>query len=161
MFLGKDIEPRMANRLVAELLYLEALDPGKPITMYVNSPGGQITAGFAIFDVMRSLKSPITTIATGLVASMATIILAGGTKGSRFSYPNTRILIHQPLGGVRGQATDVEIHAREILATKAHLNGLLAEMTGQALKKIEKDTNRDFWMSAAEAKDYGIVDGLV
>jgi ATP-dependent Clp protease protease subunit len=161
VFLGREVNANSANRLLAQLLFLEADDPERPVELYINSPGGEVSSGLAIYDLIRMIKCPVTTISSGLTASIATIILVGGEKGKRLAFPNSRILIHQPLGGIRGQATDVEIHAREILKIKDKINRILAEQTGQPVKKIEKDTNRDFWMSADEAKEYGIVDSLL
>jgi len=160
VFLARPIDARLAHRLMAQLMFLEAENPTAPIEMYITSPGGEIDSGFAIYDTMNTIRCQVTTISAGVTASMATLILAGGTKGHRFSYPNSRILIHQPLGGVRGPATDVEIAAREILKLKDRTNQILAAHTGQPLKRIEKDTNRDFWMSAAEAKEYGLIDAI-
>lgn len=160
VFLGREVNARTANRLIAQLMFLEAEDPERPVELFINSPGGEVSSGLAIYDLIRLLKCPVVTVSAGLTASIATIILVGGAKGRRFSWPNSRILIHQPLGGIRGQATDVEIHAREILKIKDKVNQLLADHTGQPVKKIEKDTNRDFWMSAQEAKEYGIIDQI-
>ncbi|MBI4860344.1 MAG: ATP-dependent Clp protease proteolytic subunit [Candidatus Riflebacteria bacterium] len=161
IFLGREVTPRLAHTIMAQLMFMEAEAPDAPIQLYINSPGGDVSSGLAIFDTIRLLKSPVTTIATGLAASMGTIILEAAAKGLRQSYPNARILIHQPLGGVRGQATDVEIHAREILKIKDRLNRILAESTGPPVKKIEEDTNRDFWMTAEEAMAYGLVDQIL
>ena len=161
VFLARDVKPASANRLLAQLMFLEADNPEKPVELFINSPGGEVSSGLAIYDLLRMVKCPVHTVSAGLTASIATIILVGGTKGKRFAWPNSRILIHQPLGGVRGQATDVEIHAREILKIKDKVNQILADHTGQPVKKIEKDTNRDFWMSSGEAKEYGIVDTVL
>jgi ATP-dependent Clp protease protease subunit len=161
VFLGREVRATSANRLIAQLLFLEAENPERAIDLYINSPGGDVSSGLAIYDITRAVRCPVTTIATGLAASIATIVLAGGTRGKRLSLPNARILIHQPLGGFRGQATDVEIHAREILKIRDRVNQILADHTGQPVKKIEKDTNRDFWMSPEEAREYGIVDSVL
>jgi ATP-dependent Clp protease, protease subunit len=161
VFLGREVRPSSANRLIAQLMFLEAENPEAPIELYINSPGGEVSSGLAIYDLIRMVKPEVKTISAGLTASIATIILVGGSKGKRLSWPNSRILIHQPLGGIRGQATDVEIHAREILKIKDKVNQILADHTGQPVKKIEKDTNRDYWMSANEAKEYGIVDQIL
>lgn len=151
----------MANLVVAQLLFLQAEDPDKEVSIYINSPGGSVTAGLAIYDTMQHIKSPVSTICVGLAASMAAVLLAGGTKGRRYCLPNAKTLIHQPLGGVQGQATEVQIAAREILRTKEHINKILAKHTGQPLEKIERDTDRDFWMSAEESKTYGLVDDIL
>ncbi len=156
-----EVDADLANRIVAQLLYLEAKDPAAPIDLYINSPGGEVTSGLSIYDTIRGLRAPVNCICSGLTASIATVILIAAEKGRRISQPNARILIHQPLGGIRGQATDIEIHAKEIIKTKQHINRMMAEATGQPLEKIERDTNRDFWMSAQEAKDYGLVDRLL
>lgn len=156
-----EVDADLANRIVAQLLYLEGKDPAAPIDLYINSPGGEVTSGLSIYDTIRGLQAPVNCICSGLTASIATVILIAAEKGRRISQPNARILIHQPLGGIRGQATDIEIHAKEILKTKQHINRMMAEATGQPLEKIERDTNRDFWMSAQEAKDYGLVDRLL
>lgn len=161
VFLGRDVKPISANRLIAQIMFLEAENPERPIELFINSPGGEVSSGLAIFDLIKIVKCPVHTVSAGLTASIATIILVGGNKGKRLSWPNSRILIHQPLGGIRGQATDVEIHAREILKIKDKVNLILAEATGQPVKKIEKDTNRDYWMSSQEAKEYGIVDEIL
>jgi ATP-dependent Clp protease protease subunit len=161
VFLGREVNARSANRLLAQLMFLEAEDPERPVELFINSPGGEVSSGLAIYDLIRMIKCPVLTISAGLTASIATIILVGGTKGRRLSWPNSRILIHQPLGGIRGQATDVEIHAREILKIKDKVNQILAEHTGHPVKKIEKDTNRDYWMSSVDAKEYGIIDQIL
>lgn len=161
VFLGREVKPASANRLIHQIMFLEADNPTAPIEMFINSPGGEVSSGLAVYDLIRMVKCPVHTISAGLTASIATIILVGGNKGKRLSWPNSRILIHQPLGGVRGQATDVEIHAREILKIKDKVNQILADATGHPLKKIEKDTNRDYWMSSGEAKEYGIIDEIL
>lgn len=161
VFLGREVKPASANRLIHQIMFLEADNPTAPIQMFINSPGGEVSSGLAVYDLIRMVKCPVHTISAGLTASIATIILVGGNKGKRLSWPNSRILIHQPLGGVRGQATDVEIHAREILKIKDKVNQILADATGHPLKKIEKDTNRDYWMSSGDAKEYGIIDEVL
>ena len=161
VFLGREVKPASANRLIAQIMFLEADNNEKPIELFINSPGGEVSSGLAVYDLIRMVKCPVHTISAGLTASIATIILVGGSKGKRLCWPNSRILIHQPLGGMRGQATDIEIHAREILKIKDKVNQILADATGQTLKKIEKDTNRDYWMSSPEAKEYGIIDEIL
>ena len=163
IFLGRSINDSLANQLIAVMLYLDSEDPGKPIYLYINSPGGSVTAGMAIYDTMQHIKSDVVTICVGLAASMGAFLLAAGTKGKRLALPHSRIMIHQPLGGVQGrrQATDIEIEAKEILRIRQLLNEILAEHTGQPLEKIEKDTDRDFFMSAEEAKEYGIIDKVI
>ncbi|KAM3229206.1 hypothetical protein ACQJBY_060235 [Aegilops geniculata] len=158
---GGPVEDDMANVIVAQLLYLDAVDPNKDIIMYVNSPGGSVTAGMAIFDTMKHIRPDVSTVCIGLAASMGAFLLSGGTKGKRYSLPNSRIMIHQPLGGAQGQETDLEIQANEMLHHKANLNGYLAYHTGQPLDKINVDTDRDFFMSAKEAKEYGLIDGVI
>ncbi len=158
ILLGTHIDDAIANLIVAELLYLQSEDPRKDINMYVNSPGGSVTAGLAIYDTMQILTCDINTYCLGQASSMGAILLAAGTKGKRYALENSRIMIHQPLGGAEGSATDIDIQAREIMRLKASLNGILAKHTGQTLEKIAEDTDRDFFMSAAEAKGYGIVD---
>lgn len=155
------VDAELAQRIIAQLLYLEGASAKDPIQILINSPGGDVASGLAIYDTIRGLSAPVECICSGLTASIATIILIAAEKGRRLAQKNARILIHQPLGGIRGQATDIDIHAREILKTKQHLNKMLAEATGQSLDKIEKDTNRDFWMSAEEAKSYGLVDAIL
>ncbi|PKU86314.1 ATP-dependent Clp protease proteolytic subunit 5, chloroplastic [Dendrobium catenatum] len=157
---GGAVDDDMANIIVAQLLYLDAVDPAKDIVMYVNSPGGSVTAGMAIFDTMRHIRPNVSTVCVGLAASMGAFILSSGTKGKRFSLPNSRIMIHQPLGGAQGGQTDIDIQANEMLHHKANLNGYLAYHTGQSLEKINQDTDRDFFMSAKEAKEYGLIDGI-
>jgi len=161
VFVGTAVDDEIANLIIAQLLFLEGEDPKKEISLYINSPGGLVTAGLAIYDTMQYINSPITTICVGQAASMAAVLLAAGTKGKRYALPNSRILIHQPMGGVQGQATDIDIHAKEILKLRARLNEILAKHTGQSLKKIEKDTDRDFYMTSEEAKKYGIVDEVI
>ena len=161
IFIGTAIDDQVANVVMAQLLFLASEDPDKDINIYINSPGGVVTDGLAIYDTMRYVKPRVSTVCMGLAASMATVLLAGGTKGMRFALPNTRILIHQPSGGIQGQATDIQIHAKEILRMRQALNEMLAEHTGQPIEKIERDTERDFFMSAPEAKEYGIIDDII
>ena len=161
IFIGTPMDDEIANLIIAQMLFLEAEDNEKDINMYVNSPGGVVTAGLAIYDTMQYLKSPITTICIGQAASMGAMLLAAGSKGKRYALPNARIMIHQPLGGAQGQATDIEIQTKEIMRVKKLLNEILAKHTGQPLAKIEKDTDRDFYMSAQEAVEYGIVDEVI
>jgi len=158
ILIGGAIDDHIANLVVAQILFLEAEDPEKDIQIYINSPGGVITAGMAIYDTMQYVKSPVSTICVGQAASMGAFLLSAGTKGKRFALPYARIMIHQPLGGVQGQATDIDIQAKEILRMKDILNKLLSEHTGQPLERVERDTERDFFMSADEAKDYGLID---
>jgi len=158
ILIGGAIDDHIANLVVAQILFLEAEDPEKDIQIYINSPGGVITAGMAIYDTMQYVKSPVSTICVGQAASMGAFLLSAGTKGKRFALPYARIMIHQPLGGVQGQATDIDIQAKEILRMKDILNRLLSEHTGQPLDRVERDTERDFFMSADEAKDYGLID---
>ena len=158
IFLGTEIDDMVANSIVAQLLFLEAEDPDKDIIMYINSPGGVITSGLAIYDTMRYIKPDVSTVCIGQGASMGALLLSAGTKGKRYSLINSRIMIHQPLGGARGQASDIEIQAREILRLKDITSDILSEATGQPVKKIKKDTERDNFMSAQEALEYGIVD---
>ncbi|CAN4110956.1 unnamed protein product [Withania somnifera] len=158
---GGAVDDDMANIIVAQLLYLDAVDPTKDIVMYVNSPGGSVTAGMAIFDTMRHIRPDVSTVCVGLAASMGSFILSAGTKGKRYSLPNSRIMIHQPLGGAQGGQSDIDIQANEMLHHKANLNGYLAYHTGQSLEKINQDTDRDFFMSPKEAKDYGLIDGVI
>jgi ATP-dependent Clp protease protease subunit len=160
IFLGGGIDDQVANLVIAQLLFLEAEDPDKDIHLYINSPGGVVTSGMAIFDTMRYIKAPVSTICVGQAASMGAVLLAAGEKGKRYSLDHSRIMIHQPLGGFQGQATDISIHAREILRMKDELNAILAEMTGQPIEKIAGDTDRDFFMSAGEAKSYGLIDAI-
>jgi ATP-dependent Clp protease protease subunit len=161
IFLGTEINDDVSNLIIAQLLFLQSEDAEKDISMYINSPGGVVTAGMAIYDTMQFLKCPITTYCVGQAASMGAVLLAAGTKGKRFALPNARIMIHQPLGGSQGQATDIEIQTKEILRMKKRLNEILAFHTGQPLKTIEKDTDRDFFMSAAEGVKYGLIDEVV
>ncbi|HHY34996.1 MAG TPA: ATP-dependent Clp endopeptidase proteolytic subunit ClpP [Firmicutes bacterium] len=161
IFLGTPVDDQVGNLVVAQLLFLQAEDPDKEISLYINSPGGSVTAGLAIYDTIQHIRPPVSTICVGLAASIAAVVLAGGTKGRRFCLPNSKTLIHQPLGGVQGQATEVQIAAKEILRTKELINRILAKHTGQPIEKIEKDTERDFWMNAEEAKAYGLVDAIL
>ena len=161
VMLSGEIEDGMAASIVAQLLFLEAEDPDKDIYLYINSPGGVITSGFSIYDTMNYIKPDVCTICIGQAASMGAFLLSCGAPGKRYALPNSRIMIHQPLGGARGQATDIEIQAREILRLKEILNGILAKNTGQKLSKIGKDTERDFFRSSAEAKEYGLVDKIL
>ncbi len=162
IFIGTEIDDTIANLAIAQMLFLEAEDPERDILLYVNSPGGSITAGLAIYDTMQFIKPDVQTYCIGQAASMAAVLLAAGAKGKRFSLPNSRILIHQPwLSGLKGQASDIDIHAREILRMRARLNEILAHHTGQPLTKIEDDTDRDYILGATEAKDYGIIDDVL
>lgn len=161
VFLGGPVEDVTANIIIAQLLFLEAEDPDKDIHLYINSPGGVVTAGMAIYDTMQYIKPDVSTICVGSAASMASVLLAAGAKGKRFALPHSQIMIHQPLGGVQGQATEIEIHAREILRMRKELNGLLSLHTGQPLETLAKDTDRDNFMTAEEAKQYGIVDEIL
>ncbi|MBC7971104.1 ATP-dependent Clp protease proteolytic subunit [Phormidium sp. FACHB-592] len=161
IFLGKDVDDEIANQIVAVMLYLDSEDPGKDIVLYINSPGGSVTAGMAIYDTMQHIKSDVVTICVGLAASMGSFLLAAGAKGKRLALPHSRIMIHQPSGGTRGQATDIEIEAREIIRIRRQLNQIYADRTGQALPKIEKDMDRDYFMSAEEAKEYGLIDRVI
>lgn len=161
ILLGTPIDDHVANLIIAQLLFLEAEDPEKDIYMYINSPGGVVTAGLAIYDTMNYIKPDVVTICLGQAASMGAFLLSAGAKGKRYSLPNSRIMIHQPLGGFQGQATDIEIHAREILRLKKMLNEYLAKHTGQPLEKIEADTERDYFMSAYEAVEYGLIDKVI
>jgi ATP-dependent Clp protease protease subunit len=161
IFIGEGIEENLANTTVAQLLFLESEDPEKDIFLYINSPGGVVSAGLAIYDTMQYVKCPVSTICIGQAASMGAVLLAGGTKGKRIALPNARIMIHQPLGGMQGQASDIEIHAREILHLKERLNDILTVHTGQKREKIASDTERDFFMSAEEAVSYGLIDKVI
>jgi len=161
IFLGTPIDDNVANTVIAQLLFLDADDPDKDIYLYVNSPGGVVTAGLAIYDTMNYLKSPVSTICIGQAASMGALLLGAGTKGKRFSLPHARIMIHQPIGGFQGQATDIEIHAKEILKLKDTLNQILSKHTGQPIEKIAADTERDFFMSGEDAKQYGLIDEVI
>ena len=162
IFLGGTIEDHMASLIVAQMLFLESEDPDKPITLYINSAGGSVTSGMAIYDTMQLIKPDVKTFCVGLAASMGAVLLAAGAPGKRYALPNCRVLIHQPMSyGIGGQATDIDIHAREILRTRARLNEILSEHTKQPLEQVERDTDRDFWMSPEEAKAYGIVDEVI
>lgn len=161
IFLGTPLDDNIASLIIAQLLFLEAEDPDKDIYLYINSPGGIVTSGMAIYDTMQYVKPDIVTTCIGQAASMGAVLLAAGAKGKRFALPNARIMIHQPAGGVQGQATDIDIHAKEILKIRERLNEILAENTGQSLEKIAKDTDRNFFMDANEAKDYGLIDEIL
>ncbi len=161
IFLGGAIDDAHANTIIAQLLFLQSEDPKKDITLYINSPGGHVSAGLAIVDTMNNIKNDVSTVCVGIAASMGAVILSNGKKGKRFALPNSEVMIHQPLGGAEGQATDIEISARHILKTRDVLNKILAKNTGQTLSKIEKDVERDFFMSADEAKKYGVVDKVI
>ena len=161
IFLVGPVNDQSANLVVAQMLFLESENPDKDIHFYINSPGGSVSAGMSIFDTMNFIKPDVSTLCMGMAASMGAFLLAAGTKGKRFALPNSRVMIHQPLGGAQGQATDIEIHAREILRLRADLNKILAERTGQPLEKIERDTERDYFMAAAEAADYGLIDKVI
>ena len=161
ILLGTPIDDDVANLIVAQLLFLQAEDPSKEIDLYINSPGGSVTAGLAIYDTMQSISCPVNTYCIGQCASMGAVLLAAGASGKRFALPHARIMIHQPWGGAQGTAADIEIQSREILRLRAMLNGILARHTGRDIKKIERDTNRDFFMSAEEAAEYGLVDKVV
>ena len=161
IFLGDEVNDTTAGLIVAQLLFLEAEDPDKDIHLYINSPGGSVTAGMAIYDTMQYIKPDVSTICIGLAASMGAFLLSAGAKGKRFALPNSEVMIHQPLGGAKGQATDVEIHAKWLLKTKEKLNKILAENSGQPLEKIQMDTERDNFMSAVEAKEYGLIDEVI
>ena len=161
IFIGAPIDDVFSNLIIAQLLFLEAEDPEKDINLYINSPGGSVTAGLGIYDTMQYVKPPITTICLGQAASMGALLLAAGTKGKRYALPNARVMIHQPMGGFQGQATEIDIHAREILKIRERLTQILSEHTGQALEKIGQDTERDYFMSGTEAKDYGLIDEVI
>lgn len=161
IFLGGGVDDSIADLVVAQLLFLESEDPEKDISIYINSPGGVVTAGMAIYDTMQYIKPDVSTICIGQAASMGALLLTAGAKGKRYALPNSRIMIHQPLGGAQGQASDIEIQAQEILRIKDSLNDILANHTGQPLKRIKRDTDRDFFMSAKEAKEYGLIDEVV
>jgi ATP-dependent Clp protease protease subunit len=161
IFLGTSVSDEIASLIIAQILFLEAEDPDKDITFYINSPGGIVTAGLAIYDTMRYVRCDIATLCMGQAASMGALLLAAGTHGKRYALPNSRILIHQPMGGFHGQATDIDIHAQEILRMRNDLNRILAQHTGQNIRKIKKDTERDYFMSAEEAKKYGIIDKVL
>ncbi|CAH0345834.1 ATP-dependent Clp endopeptidase proteolytic subunit ClpP [Bacillus sp. CECT 9360] len=161
IMIGDEINDALANSIVAQLLFLEADNPEKDISLYINSPGGSTSAGFAIFDTMQYIKPDIRTICTGMAASFGAMLLIAGTKGKRNALPNSEIMIHQPLGGARGQATEIEISARRILKLREHINSIISERTGQPVEKVARDTDRDYFMSAEEAKEYGIVDEII
>ncbi|MGR4867997.1 ATP-dependent Clp endopeptidase proteolytic subunit ClpP [Variovorax sp. LARHSF232] len=161
IFLVGEVNDQTANLVVAQLLFLESENPDKDISFYINSPGGSVSAGMAIYDTMQFIKPDVSTLCIGFAASMGAFLLAAGEKGKRFSLPNSKIMIHQVLGGARGQATDIEIHARDILKTREQMNRILAERTGQPLEKIARDTERDYFLNADEAKDYGLVDQVI
>lgn len=161
IFLGTAVTDEIASLIIAQILFLEAEDPDKDITFYINSPGGSVTAGMAIYDTMSYVRCNISTLCMGQAASMGALLLAAGTKGKRYALPNSRILIHQPMGGFQGQATEIDIHAREILRMREDLNRILAQHTGQDIKKIKKDTERDYFMTAVEAQKYGIIDKVL
>ena len=161
VFLGTEVEDGVANSIIAQLLFLESEDPEKDIHLYINSPGGSVTAGLAIYDTMRYIKSPVSTICVGLAASMAAVLLSSGAKGKRLALPNAEMMIHQPSGGTRGQATDIEIHARNILKTRERLNRILAAHTGRDIEDVARDTERDNFMTAEEALQYGLVDRII
>lgn len=161
IFLVGPINDQMANVIVAQMLFLESENPDKDIALYINSPGGSVSAGMAIYDTMQFIKPDVSTLCTGLAASMGAFLLSSGTKGKRFSLPNSRIMIHQPLGGVQGQASDIEIHAKEILYLREKLNGILAENTGKSIEEIARDTDRDNFMGADDAKTYGLIDDVL
>jgi len=161
VFLGTPVDDDVANVIIAQLLFLESEDPDKDVSLYINSPGGVVSAGMAIFDTMQYIKPQVSTICLGQAASMGAFLLAGGAPGKRFALPNARVMIHQPSGGAGGQATDIEIAARQILLLKKRLNELLARHCKQPLERVEKDVERDYWMSAAEAKDYGLIDEVI
>jgi ATP-dependent Clp protease protease subunit len=161
IFLGDAIEDQVANLVIAQLLFLVAEDPDKDINLYINSPGGVVTAGLAIYDTMQYLKCPVSTICIGQASSMGALLLTAGTKGKRFALPNARIMIHQPLGGVQGQATDIDIQAREILRMRETINGILVRHSGQSMETIRRDTDRDFFMSPEQACEYGLIDEVI
>lgn len=160
IFLGTEVHDEVANLIIAQLLFLEAEDPDRDVQFYINSPGGSVNAGLAILDTMNYIKPDVSTICIGQAASMGAILLAGGTKGKRFALPHSKVIIHQPMAGVRGQASDIEIHAQEILRVKSVLDGLLVEATGKPAEQIQRDTDRDFFMTAAEALEYGLIDRI-
>jgi len=161
IFLVGEVNDQTANLVVAQLLFLESENPDKDISLYINSPGGSVSAGMSVFDTMNFIKPHVSTLCIGMAASMGAFLLAAGEKGKRFSLPNSKVMIHQPLGGARGQATEIEIHAREILKTRDQFNRILAERTGQPLEKIERDTERDYYLSADESKEYGLIDQVI
>ncbi len=161
ILLGTPINDEVANVIVAQMLFLESEDPDKGINIYINSPGGSVTAGLAIYDTMQYVKCPVSTICIGQAASMGALLLLAGSKGKRYALPNSRIMIHQPLGGAQGQATDIDIQAKEILRLKSYLNGLIVKHTGHHIERVEKDTERDYFMTAEDARQYGIIDEVV
>lgn len=161
IFIGEQVTDHLANLVISQLLFLESEDPERDTSIYINSPGGSVTAGMAIYDTMKLVRQDVSTICVGQAASMGAFLLAGGTKGKRFVLPNSRVLIHQPLGGAQGQASDIQIHAKEILRMKDELNRMLSENTGQPLERIERDTDRDYIMGAHEAVEYGLVDQVI
>ncbi len=161
VFLGSAVNDVVANTIIAQLLFLEAEDPDKDIFLYINSPGGEVPAGLAVYDTMQYIKPDVSTICMGMAASMAAVLLTAGAKGKRFALPNARIMIHQPWGGVRGQAADIAIHAKEILKTRERLNDILAKHSGQPLERIQRDTDRDFFMASDQAKEYGLIDEVM
>jgi len=161
IFLGTEVNDDVANLITAQFLFLESEDPDKEISLYIHSPGGSVTAGLAIYDTMQFIKPPVSTLCMGFAASMGAVLLAAGQKGKRYALPHSTICIHQPLGGARGQASDIEIHAREILRTREELNNILMKHTGQSLKKLEKDTDRDYFMAPQQAVEYGLIDEVI
>ncbi|HEY3314420.1 MAG TPA: ATP-dependent Clp endopeptidase proteolytic subunit ClpP [Bacillota bacterium] len=161
IFIGSEIDDNVANLVMAQLLFLDGEDPGKDVMVYINSPGGDVHAGLAIYDTIQYVKSDVNTVCVGMAASMGAVLLTAGRKGKRFALPHARVMIHQPLGGVQGQAADIEIGAKEILKAREIINEIMAKHTGQPIEKIARDTDRNFWMSAQEAKDYGIIDNLL
>jgi len=161
IFIGRQIDDYLASVVVAQLLFLDADDPDKDISLYINSPGGYVHAGLAIYDTLQYIKSDVQTICLGMAASMAAVLLSAGTAGKRSALPNSRVLIHQPMGGIQGQATDMKIHTEEILKTRERLNDILAKHTGQKIEKIEQDTDRNYFLSAEEAKEYGLIDEII
>ncbi|WP_121613173.1 ATP-dependent Clp endopeptidase proteolytic subunit ClpP [Mesobacillus foraminis] len=161
IMIGDEINDQVANSVIAQLLFLEADNPEKDISIYINSPGGSITAGFAIFDTMEHIKPDVSTICIGMAASFGAMLLLAGTKGKRYALPNSEIMIHQPLGGVKGQATEIEISARRILKLREHINAIISERTGQQVEKVARDTDRDYFMTAEEALEYGIIDKII
>ena len=161
VFIGTPIDDQVANLVVAQLLFLQSEDPEKEIALYINSPGGQVTAGLAIYDTMQYIRPPVSTICIGMAYSMAAVLLAGGAQGKRFALPHANILIHQPWGGMQGQASDIQIHAKEILRTREQLNQILARHTGQKIEKVSQDTERDYFLTSEAAKDYGLIDDII
>ena len=161
VFIGTSIDDQVANLIVAQLLYLQSEDPDKEVSLYINSPGGQVTAGLAIYDTMQYVRPPVSTICIGMAYSMAAVLLAGGAHGMRYALPHANILIHQPWGGMQGQATDIQIHAKEILRTREQLNQILAKHTGQKIEKVTLDTERDYFLTSEAAKEYGLIDDII